>query len=113
MSRYGLLIDAQYCVGCFSCTVACKQENNYDADTWGIKVNEMIYTRPTDGKVIVEYLPYPTDLCTLCAKRMASGEGDTPSCVKHCMTSCIKFGKISELAAEMENMPRAVLFAGK
>ncbi len=111
MEKYGLLFDAQYCVGCFSCTVACKQEHGFDADTWGIKVNEMIYTRP-DGKTMVEFAPYPTDLCTLCAARLADGEKE-PSCVKHCMTKCISYGKISDLVKEMENKPRAILYSGK
>ena len=44
MARKGLLFDVEYCTGCFTCTVACKQENGYDADTWGIKVIEQIYT---------------------------------------------------------------------
>ncbi len=112
MSKYGLLFDTQYCVGCFSCTVACKQEHGYDADTWGIKVNEIIYERP-DHKVMVEYLPYPTDLCTLCASRMTEDGEPEPSCVKHCMTKCIQYGKLSDLVAEMEDKPRAVLYAGK
>lgn len=112
MAKYGLLIDAQYCVGCFSCTVACKQEHQYDAETWGIKVNEMIYTEP-NGKVMVEFAPYPTDLCTLCAGRIASGEDTLPSCVRHCMTKCMSYGKLEDLVKEMENMPRAILYAGK
>jgi Fe-S-cluster-containing dehydrogenase component len=112
MEKYGLLFDMQYCVGCMSCTVACKQENQYDADTWGIKVNEMIYTKP-DGKVQVEFLPFPTELCTLCAARIASGEDTRPSCVKHCMTQCISYGRLSDLAQQISDKPRAVLYAGK
>ena len=112
MAKYGLLFDAQYCVGCMSCTVACKQENQYDADTWGIKVNEIIYTKP-NGKVMVEFVPYPTDLCNLCAGRISSGEDDRPSCVKHCMTKCISYGELSELVKLMEDQPRAILYAGK
>lgn len=112
MSKYGLLFDMRYCIGCMSCTVACKQENQYDADTWGIKVTELIYTQP-DGKVRVEYAPFPTELCTLCAKRIASGEDTRPSCVKHCMTQCIEYGKLSDLAPLMEERPRSILYAGK
>ena len=112
MAKYGLLFDMQYCVGCMSCVIACKQENQYDANTWGIKVNEMIYTKP-GNKVQVEFAPFPTELCTLCAARIASGEDDKPSCVKHCMTQCITYGKLTDLAEMMEDKPRAILYAGK
>lgn len=110
--RYGLLFDMQYCVGCMACTVACKQEHQYDKDTWGIKVNEMIYTKP-NGKVMVEFLPFPTDLCNLCAERIVSGEDTVPSCVHHCMTGCISYGPVEDLAKALAEKPRGVLYAGK
>jgi Fe-S-cluster-containing dehydrogenase component len=112
MAKYGLLFDMEYCVGCNACTVACKQEHGFDADTWGIKVTELIYKNP-DGKVRIDYLPYPTNLCDLCSKRIAEGFDNKPSCVKHCMTKCISYGKLSDLAAEMENKPGSVLYAPK
>ena len=83
MAKKGLLFDVEYCTGCFACTVACKQENGYDADTWGIKVIEQIYTSP-DGHVQIDNVPFPTTLCTMCAERIASGFDNKPSCVKHC-----------------------------
>ena len=110
MERKGLLFDIDYCVGCNACTVACKQEHGFDADTWGIKVTELIYETPGD-RVQVDYLPYPTTLCTLCAERIASGFDDKPSCVKHCMTKCIEYGPVTELAKKMLDKPRQVLFA--
>ena len=112
MEKHGLLFDMRYCVGCMACTVACKQEHQYDADTWGINVTEMIYTKP-DGKVQIEYAPFPTDLCTLCASRITSGEDDKPSCVKHCMTQCITYGKLSDLLPLMADAPRSILYASK
>lgn len=112
MSKLGLLFDAQYCVGCMACTVACKQEHGFDADTWGIKVIEMTYAEP-GGKVMVEFVPYPTSLCTLCAGRIANGEDTVPTCVHHCMTQCIEYGEVSELSKKMENMSRPILYAGK
>ena len=112
MERKGLLFDYDYCVGCHACTVACKQENGYDADTWGIRVTEHNY-KGVDGRIQVDYLPFPTTLCTLCSERIASGLDDKPSCVKHCMTKCISFGSLPQLAKEMENMSRPVLYAPK
>jgi len=110
MERKGLLFDYDYCVGCNACTVACKQEHGFDEDTWGIKVTEYNYKCLND-RIQVDYLPFPTALCTLCAKRISDGIDDKPSCVKHCMTQCIKYGPVSQLAKEMENMSRPALYA--
>ena len=112
MERNGLLFDIDYCVGCNACTVACKQEHGFDADTWGIKVTELIFENP-GNHVQVDYLPYPTTLCTLCAERIASGFDNKPSCVKHCMTKCISYGPVTELARQMLEKPRQVLYTPK
>jgi Fe-S-cluster-containing dehydrogenase component len=107
VGRKGLLIEYEYCTGCHTCEVACKQENNYPVGKWGIKLNEITFD--SFDKVEIDYLPYPTNLCNLCAKRTA--EGMLPSCVKHCQAGCMKYGELSELVKEMENKPRSVLFA--
>lgn len=110
--RYGLLFDMEYCVGCQACCVACRQENDYDENTWGIKVIEQIYTKP-DGRVQVDYLPFPTELCTLCTERIASGFDTKPSCVKHCPSACIEYGEPHELTEKAEAMKRPVLYLSK
>ena len=104
----GLLFDAEYCTGCFSCTVACKQENGYDADTWGIKVTESIYTYP-NGHVQVDYIPTPTNLCTLCAARISSGFDDKPACVKACQAAIIYYGEDMELLEKAKELKRPML----
>ena len=35
---YGLLIDYEYCTGCYSCEVACKNELKLPHGKWGIKL---------------------------------------------------------------------------
>lgn len=109
MGRKGLLFDMEYCTGCFACTVACKQENGYDADTWGIRIIEQIYTRP-DGHVQIDNVPFPTTLCTMCAGRIGSGFDDKPSCVKHCQSQCIEYGDVEELCEKVSGLKRPVLF---
>ena len=99
----GLLIDTEYCTGCFSCTVACKQENSYDADTWGIKVTEHIYTYP-NGHVQVDYVPWPTNLCTLCEKRIHTGMDTRPACAKACQSAIIYYGEDADLIAMAKDL---------
>ena len=110
MAKKGLLINYDYCTGCHTCEVACKQEHGYPADRWGIMVKDC--TRETVDKVQVDFLPFPTDLCDLCAKRIKAGEKDT-ACVKHCPAACMYYGPIAELAKRMEKKSKTVLFAPK
>ncbi|MBN1631887.1 MAG: 4Fe-4S binding protein [Thermoleophilia bacterium] len=107
MAKKGLLIHYEYCTGCMACVVACKQEHDYPAGRWGIMVKDC--TRETEGRVQVDFLPFPTDLCDLCPGRTHSG--GKPACVKHCMAACISYGELPELAKEMEGKPRSALFA--
>lgn len=106
MARNGLLINYEYCTGCHSCEVACKQEHGYPPGRWGIMVKDC--TRETAGKVQVDFLPFPTDLCDLCGPRVAAGEA--PACVKHCQSGCMRYGEVADLARVMEGAPRTVLF---
>jgi len=107
VAKKGLLINYDYCTGCHTCEVACKQEHAYPAGRWGIMVQDL--TRETEGKVQVDFLPFPTDLCDLCAARTHKGE--KPACVKHCMTGCMSYGDLDELVKQMDDMPRSALFS--
>ena len=107
MGKKGLLIAYDYCTGCHTCEVACKQEHGYPAGRWGIMVKDC--TRESADRVQVDFLPFPTDLCDLCATR--TGAGEKPACVKHCMAACISYGEVSELAQTMEITPKSVLFS--
>ncbi len=107
MARNGLLIDYDYCTGCYSCSVACQQEHDYPAGTNGIKVTEFILPGVTT-EVSVNYLPFPTDHCNLCPQLTRKGE--RPACVKHCQAACMMYGPVSELAKELEKKSKMVLF---
>jgi Fe-S-cluster-containing dehydrogenase component len=109
MARNGLLIQYDWCTGCHSCEVACKQEHNFSEGMVGIKVDEVVSTGA--DKVYVDYMPYTTRFCDLCAERTKAGE--QPACVKHCQATCITYGTITELAKMMEKQPRSSLFVPK
>ena len=102
MARHGLLIDYEYCTGCHTCEVACKQEHNYPVGKWGIKVNEIVLE--TFEKIAIDYIPFPTDLCNLCVER--TKEGIPPACVKHCQAGCMMYGPVKELAKVMDKKPK-------
>lgn len=107
MSQNGLLIDYDFCTGCLSCEVACQQEHGYPAGKVGIKVTEYIFEKAAE-KLSIYYLPFPTDLCNLCAERTSNGE--EPSCVKHCQANCMTYGPLEEMAQQMAKQPKTVLF---
>ena len=109
MARNGLLIEYEYCTGCQSCVVACKQEHNYPVGIGGIKLNEIITPGESEGdRLRIDYLPFPTKYCDLCAKRVADG-GKT-ACEKACQAKVMWCGKLSDLSAMMDDKPHAALF---
>ena len=106
--RYGLLIDYEYCTGCYACQVACAQEYQWPAGMAGMHVIEVVQKLSND-RAYLAYVPFPTELCVLCAPR--TRKGLEPACVQHCMASCMEYGEIEELARKMGKKPRMVLWA--
>ncbi len=104
--RKGLLIDYDYCTGCHSCEVACKQEHDYPAGKGGIHLSEIITEKP-DGTYRIDYIPFTTMYCDLCAGRTANGL--QPACVKHCQAATMFYGDVADLAKIMEDKPHHVL----
>jgi Fe-S-cluster-containing dehydrogenase component len=107
-SEYGLLIDYEYCTGCHACELACTQEYQWPAGMAGIKVIEVVQKLPK-GKAYLAFLPFPTELCILCAGR--TNKELEPACVQHCMAACMTFGRIDDLAKEMGKKARMVLWS--
>ena len=110
MPKKGLMIDYEYCTGCHSCEVACKQEHGYPVGKGGIHLNEIMTTLP-DGRLRIDYLPFPTAYCDLCAARTKKGE--QPSCVKHCQASTMYYDTVTELAKIADKRSHCALFTPK
>jgi Fe-S-cluster-containing dehydrogenase component len=106
--EHGLLIDYEYCTGCHTCEVACDQEHGWEAGMSGMKVIEVVQKLPND-KAYLAFVPFPTELCVLCAGR--TRQGLQPACVQHCMAACMKYGRLEDLVKEMSEKPRQVLWA--
>jgi DMSO reductase iron-sulfur subunit len=73
MTQYAILIDLDKCVGCHSCTVACKQENGIKPGIFWSKVHQI---GPTGTFPDLEMYFLPV-LCQHCAD---------PECVRVCPT---------------------------
>ena len=106
MDKNAMLVDVYYCTGCHSCEVACQQENGYGAGHFGIIVAEHVLNM--ENGLMIDYVPYMTDLCNFCADRVAGGR--KPSCVKHCQARCMSFGTIEEILLEAKNSKKGMIF---
>ncbi|MDR0500881.1 MAG: hypothetical protein LBG97_06520 [Coriobacteriales bacterium] len=105
MTQYALLIDNEYCTGCHSCEVACKNERDLPLGQWGIKVLELGPWKLPDNKHWEHrYVPVLSQLCNLCYERTHDDHGSaTPACALHCLANVIEYGTLDELAAKMAN----------
>jgi len=109
MARYGILIDYQYCTGCYSCEVACQAEHELELGQWGVKVLQH-GPWPIKGtdQYVHDFIPAFTWICDMCADRVSKGK--LPSCVHHCQASCMKYGPVEELAKDLEQKPWQLLW---
>ena len=97
MAKYGILVDAQWCSGCHSCEVACQMEHGLPVGQTGIKVVKIgpwVIGDEADENWQFSYLPIPTKQCDTCAARR--GLGKVPTCVQHCQSQCLEFGRVEE-----------------
>lgn len=75
--RYGFVIDKQRCIGCHTCSVACKIENNIPDDVWWNRIlteggDEMDIPAGEFPNTTISYLPVNCQHC------------ENPACVKVC-----------------------------
>ena len=106
MEKKALLFNYEYCSGCHSCEIACRNHLGLGLGEWGLKVTEVRPFETPDGKTEWIYQPVPTRLCDLCEDLTAAGE--KPACVHHCLAFCIDYGTVGEMAAKAEEAGRRV-----
>ncbi len=76
MEQKNIFVDLKYCIGCWSCEMACKQEHNIPVGIKWINVAK-IGPRKVGDKLRMDYLPMR---CRHCAK---------PSCLDACPENAI------------------------
>lgn len=106
-SKYGILVDFEYCTGCHSCEVACKKEHNLPIGKFGIQLTEIGPWKYDEDHWEWVYVPVLTKLCDLCEERTKVGK--LPSCVHHCQAYCMSYGPLEELIKKMDGKTRMCL----
>ena len=109
----GILINYEYCTGCHSCEVACRNELGLAKGEFGIKLTEVgpyKYETAIDADTPYEwvYNPTITKACDLCEER--TNMGKMPSCVQACQAWCMYYGEVEDLAKRMDGRTRWALY---
>ena len=77
--RNGLLIDYEFCTGCQSCEIACKQEHGFGTGKWGIRVLDEGPWEIDEKTVNWNKIPTPTS-CAISAQSARREENCRPAC---------------------------------
>ena len=91
-----MLIDLQRCVGCWTCSMACKVGNHLDDEDYRIVVRTNGSGAGIDRpqgiypNLRMTWQPIYQKSCTFCAERL--GEGKPQFCVMDCPTQALAFG---------------------
>ena len=109
----GILINYEYCTGCHSCEVACRNELGLTKGEFGIKLTEVgpyKYETKIEADTPYEwvYNPTITKACDLCESRTEAGK--MPSCVQACQAWCMYYGEVEDLAKRMDGKTRWALY---
>ena len=110
INQLAIYVDHRRCIGCNACSLACKQENNFEhspaaiAETGayarsGERWNEVYhYEEGTYPAVRPQVIALTREQCTMCAHRLA--DGLPPACVITCMGITREFGDYEALKAK-------------
>ncbi len=108
-----IYVDHKRCIGCNACSLACKQENNFENSpavvagarrtvAAGKRWNEVFhYEEGTYPAVRAQVIALTFDQCTMCAHRLAVGQ--LPACVITCMGITREFGDYDALRSKYRN----------
>ena len=108
-----IYVDHRRCIGCNACSLACKQENNFENSpavvagtgkyvALGERWNEVYqYEEGTYPAVRAKVIALTGEECTMCAHRLAVGL--LPACVITCMGITREFGDYKTLKNKYPN----------
>lgn len=101
MTKYGFYFDAESCIACHTCQVACKDVHDLPV---GVNYREVRSFVTGEGFAPRMYhISVSMPGCDLCAELRECGE--EVACVASCPMRCLEFGDIDELRAKHAGEP--------
>ena len=101
-----ILVDLQRCIGCWTCSLACKVGNNLPDDEFFLTVRTLGsgegIDRPagTWPNLRMSWQPVWSTKCVKCPSRLA--EGKAPYCINSCPCGALSIGE--DAAAKQEEL---------
>ena len=101
-----ILVDLQRCIGCWTCSLACKVGNNLPDEVFWLTVRTQGsgegIDRPagTWPNLHMSWIPIWSQSCVKCPSRIA--KGDKPYCVNSCPCDALTIGEAA--AAKKEEL---------
>ena len=103
MNEKTILVDLQRCIGCWTCSLACKVGNNLPDDEFFLTVRTLGSGEGIDRpagiwpNLHMSWQPVWSKSCVKCPSRLAKGE--KPYCVQSCPCSALSIGEAAEAKA--------------
>lgn len=108
MKKIGLLVDLDFCLGCWACQSACNEHNKLPlGQTYLRMLNNKV--EEVDGELMVRKFPLPLALekCADCVT-----DGNQPVCSRICIGKALTFGDPDVLFERSKALGRkTVLFS--
>lgn len=102
MGKVAVLVDLDYCVGCWACQTACSDHNRLPLGQTYLRVikNE---AEEVNGELKLYSFPYPLALekCAQCVK-----DGGVPTCVSVCIGKALAIGDAENLLETAKKINR-------
>ncbi len=101
-----MLVDLNRCIGCWTCSMACKTGNHLPDDEYRITVRTngsgAGIDRPAGEypNLKMNWMPIYQKVCTFCPERVADGK--VPHCANSCPTRALAFGDEGDATSAFE-----------
>ncbi len=105
MKKMGLLVDLDFCMGCWACQSACNEKNKLPlGQTYLRMLNNKV--EEVDGELMVRKFPVPLELdhCAECVP-----DGKQPVCARICIGKALTFGDPEALLQKAEVLGRRTI----